>query len=207
MSVNEQARWRPIGDGRTGVMGYTDKQWSRVPDDVVANGDLGAIHSWIESDVTPYVDEMQRRVAALAVRTAPPPDRPDWHSYFLAIAAAVATRADCTRRQVGAVLVGPDRRVLSTGYNGAPSGVPGCATAGACPRGRESVESVPSRSDYADGRGACLAIHAEQNAVMYSRPKSRAGATMYVTCEPCPQCYALLEACGITDVRWPDDST
>lgn len=131
-------------------------------------------------------------------------DRPDWDTYFLDLARAVAARADCTRRQVGAVLVGPDRRVLSTGYNGAPPGVPGCASAGACPRGRQGKDAVPTRTSYADGAGACIALHAEVNAIMYSRPASRSGATMYVTCEPCPQCYAVCEAAGITDIRWPE---
>lgn len=181
----------------------------------------------VASDLQPHVDEVQRFIRDLV--DAQPPEylrrvalgigqdpstidleykrmdnRPGWDDYFFEIAEAVATRADCTRRQVGAVLVGPDRRVLSTGYNGAPPGVPGCASAGACPRGRATVEQVPSRSSYADGQGACIARHAEANAVDYSRPAVRAGATMYVTCEPCPQCYALLEACGITDIRWPE---
>lgn len=61
--------------------------------------------------------------------------RPDWNTYFLAIADAVAARADCTRSKVGAVLVNARNEVRGTGYNGAPSGIPGCASAGACPRG------------------------------------------------------------------------
>lgn len=157
---------------------------------------IGPAHpSWplIDIDLSTAMGPVERVAVA----------RPDWDAYFLGIAAAVARRADCTRRQVGAVLVGPDHRILSTGYNGAPSGVPGCASAGACPRGRQSLDAVPSRTSYADGAGACIALHAEVNAVMYSRPAMRAGATMYVTCEPCPQCYAVCEAAGITDIRWP----
>lgn len=61
--------------------------------------------------------------------------RPNWDGYFLGVAEAVAVRADCTRRRIGAVIVDPDRRIVSTGYNGAPSGQPGCLSAGACPRG------------------------------------------------------------------------
>jgi dCMP deaminase len=61
--------------------------------------------------------------------------RPDWDGYFLGIASAVAARADCTRRQVGAVIV-KGNRIVSTGYNGAPSGLPGCLTDGRCPRGK-----------------------------------------------------------------------
>ena len=51
--------------------------------------------------------------------------RPNWDEYFLGIAAAVAQRADCERRQVGAVVIGPDHRIVGTGYNGAPAGQPG----------------------------------------------------------------------------------
>ncbi len=128
--------------------------------------------------------------------------RPDWDDYFFTLADVVATRADCRRRQVGAVLVGPDHRVLSTGYNGAPAGVPGCATANACPRGRRSLEEVAPGSSYdTNSEGACIANHAEWNAIIYARPKVRAGATLYVNAEPCPQCAALIAAVGIVDVR------
>lgn len=69
--------------------------------------------------------------------------RPDWDKYFLNGAAWAATRADCTRRQVGAILVNARNEVRGVGYNGAPSGIPGCATASACPRGAH-YETVPS---------------------------------------------------------------
>lgn len=60
------------------------------------------------------------------------PERPDWDTYFLGVAQSISARADCRRRTVGAVIVSQDHRVLSTGYNGAPPGRPGCL-AGACP--------------------------------------------------------------------------
>src|SRR5690606_13137912 len=52
--------------------------------------------------------------------------RPSWDEYFLEIAEAVSARADCSRRKVGAVIVSSDRRIVGTGYNGAPAGQPGC---------------------------------------------------------------------------------
>jgi deoxycytidylate deaminase len=63
--------------------------------------------------------------------------------YGLRVAAAVALRADCTRRQVGAVIVAPDGSIVATGYNGLASGLPGCASAGACPRGQMAYPSEP----------------------------------------------------------------
>jgi dCMP deaminase len=73
----------------------------------------------------------------------PMAERPGWDAYFLAGAEWVATRADCTRSAVGAILVNASNEVRGTGYNGAPAGVPGCATAGACPRGQHHKVNVP----------------------------------------------------------------
>ncbi|MGW6005812.1 deoxycytidylate deaminase [Oerskovia enterophila] len=130
--------------------------------------------------------------------------RPNWDQWALGIAHAVASRADCTRRQVGAVAHGPDHRVLGTGYNGAPSGRPGCATAGACPRGRFGYDAVASRAPYSSGGDStCDALHAEENAVLHLSPAERAGATIYVTDEPCPNCTRLLAGAGIARVVWP----
>ena len=65
------------------------------------------------------------------------------HEYGLLVAQAVAQRADCTRRQVGAVIIAADGSIVSTGYNGLASGLPGCLTAGACPRGQMSYPAAP----------------------------------------------------------------
>lgn len=129
------------------------------------------------------------------------PGRPDWDEYFMAIAAAVATRADCRRRRVGAVIVSSDRRVVSTGYNGAPSGHPGCLD-GHCPRGLLSYEQAREFTDYDTGPGRCVAVHAEANALLYARTDCR-GATAYVTAKPCPTCRKLLAGAGIERVLYP----
>lgn len=76
------------------------------------------------------------------------PVRPSWDEYFLGIAKAVAVRADCTRRQVGAVIV-RDNRIVATGYNGGPSGGPSCLS-GQCPRGQLDRDQMPG---YAHGGG------------------------------------------------------
>jgi dCMP deaminase len=147
-------------------------------------------------------------------------DRPTWDAYFLAGAAWAATRADCTRAQVGAVLVNGANEVRGTGYNGAPPGVPGCASAGACPRGKHTRMPLPNLvglhnclcgkgwpcpdavepdSDYAN----CVADHAERNAIRHTPHAELVGATLYVTREPCPGCWTLIRACGIQRVVTP----
>ena len=127
--------------------------------------------------------------------------RPTWDEWALGIAAAVAARADCTRRQVGAVILDPENRVVSTGYNGAPSGAPGCGTAGACPRGRQSYAEVPADSPYLGTASPCEALHAEENAVMHARVPLR-GCTVYVTHRPCPNCERFLRGTGISRIVW-----
>lgn len=125
--------------------------------------------------------------------------RPGWNAYFLAIAEAVAQRADCTRSKVGAVLVNARNEIRGTGYNGSPAGLPGCLSDGACPRGKLSYSEVPADSDYSN----CIADHAERNALRHSRPEDLKGATLYVTRPPCPGCTTLITTCGIVRVVHP----
>lgn len=127
--------------------------------------------------------------------------RPDWDTYYLQIARAVSARADCTRRKVGAILVFGDD-IIATGYNGAPSGEPGCLSAGACPRGRLSTVDIAPGSSYDTGPGSCIALHAEQNAIIRAGRRSR-GATLYVTDEPCEGCARLIRGSGISRVVYP----
>lgn len=123
-------------------------------------------------------------------------ERPSWDEWSLSLAQVVATRADCTRAQVGAVLLSRDHRVLSVGYNGLPAGIPGCASAGNCPRGRLSTDECARNSDYAN----CPALHAEQNAILYADPKELPHSTLYVTRAPCPACQTLINSAGISRV-------
>lgn len=124
--------------------------------------------------------------------------RPDWDLYFLGIAEAVAERADCTRRKVGAVIV-KDHRIVSTGYNGAPAGQRGCID-GSCPRGLMSLADVPAGSSYDTGPGSCIAVHAEANAIIYGDYDRMHGATIYVTDSPCDGCQRLIDGAGIIRV-------
>ena len=139
----------------------------------------------------------ESRVSLIAPKGTPVPTRaprPAWDEYFLSIADVVAVRSTCTRRRVGAVLVcDRSHRIIATGYNGAPAGMDHCVD-GACPRGRKTYDEQPAFAPYND----CIAWHAERNAVqqfLLTFPDREAldGLTMYVTCQPCPDCAALLE--------------
>lgn len=106
------------------------------------------------------------------------------------IAMLASTRSTCLRRQVGAVLV-KDKRVLATGYNGAPQGMAHCLDIGCM---REQME-IPSGERHE----LCRAIHAEQNAIIQAATSgtSISGATLYCTTFPCVLCAKMLINSGI----------
>ena len=114
--------------------------------------------------------------------------RPSWDSYGLMIAKAVSLRGDCTRRQVGVVILNSAHRIMATGYNGMAPGEPGCLTNGACPRGQLSLEEAPRGSGYKATN--CTATHAEVNALQQLQPSARRGETytLYTTYRPCAAC-------------------
>ena len=116
--------------------------------------------------------------------------RPDWDTYFMQIAELVATRSTCIRRSVGAIIV-KDKRVLTTGYNGAPRGIPHC-TEKTCLR---SIHNVPSGTMHE----LCRGVHAEQNAIIQAafHGIKIEGASVYVTTQPCSICTKLLINSGI----------
>lgn len=118
--------------------------------------------------------------------------KPSWCDYFMAIADVVASRSDCERDKVGAVIV-KDNRIRSTGYNGAPAGHPGCRN---CPR-----RTIPKGSTQSYDN--CVALHAEQNAIIYCDREDLREAVMYVTRMPCITCMKLIMGSGIVSVQWP----
>jgi len=120
--------------------------------------------------------------------------RPSWDEWALGIALAVSQRGDCTRRQVGAVILDANRRVVSVGYNGTRPGEVGCLDGG-CPRGRSDV---PPGSPYDD----CISSHAEQNALMHGDSTKFPGGTIYVTTEPCAWCMKMLRCSGLFRAVW-----
>ena len=117
--------------------------------------------------------------------------RPTWDEYFLHIAAVVAVRSTCNRKQVGCVLVG-DKVVLSTGYGGSIVGQPHCTDVGC------DIDPVT---------GGCVrTVHAEMNAVAQAARNgvSTLGATAYVTLSPCHHCFKLLANAGIKRIVYSE---
>jgi len=113
--------------------------------------------------------------------------RPGWDTYFMRLAYLAATRATCARKHVGALIVDPYHRVVSTGYNGAPAGQPSCDEIG-----HEMVENHCVRT-----------LHAESNAIDYAG-RAAAGCTLYVTITPCYDCAKRIVNSGIVRVIWDE---
>ena len=130
----------------------------------------------------------------------PTPSRMLWTDYFLNIAEAVSLRSSCERAKVGAIIVDISNRIVSTGYNDSPSGEPGCE---ACPR---RTSGCAPGSSYDTGAGACVALHAEQNCLLYAGRDDVRGSTMYLTREPCDGCWKMLRGSGLSRVVWPGGS-
>ncbi|MBQ4646761.1 MAG: hypothetical protein IJB79_05375 [Candidatus Gastranaerophilales bacterium] len=97
----------------------------------------------------------------------------EWNEYFLEIARTVAKRSNCLRAQVGAVIVGTDKKIKATGYNGVPSKVVSCMELGFCYRIKNNI---PSGTRYE----TCRSIHAEQNAIIQAGQDRCMGASMYI---------------------------
>lgn len=125
--------------------------------------------------------------------------RQSWDEYFMAIAHMVKTRATCLRRQVGAVAVSPENRILGTGYNGSLPGVPHCEEVG-CLRDKLNIPSGQRQE-------LCRAQHAEANVCNFAARygTSLNGATMYVTNRPCTTCVKAMVTSGIARVIFDDD--
>jgi dCMP deaminase len=120
----------------------------------------------------------------------PEPDRPSWDSYFMDIAFRVARRSTCPRASVGAVIV-RDKRILTTGYNGSPRGLPHCSEAGCLIINGHCVRT----------------LHAEQNAIIQGalHGVDVSHSTLYVTHQPCLNCAKMIINAGIERVVYAGD--
>ncbi len=123
-------------------------------------------------------------------------------NYYLSIAAEVARRSTCLRRQYGAVIVKNDE-IVATGYNGAPRGDENCCDVGSCWRERNNI---PHGEQYEK----CVAVHAEQNAIISASRRDMLGSTLYLSgfeagrpiedATPCLICARLIKNAGIARV-------
>jgi len=123
--------------------------------------------------------------------------RPDWDAYFMEIATIVSKRSTCIRRTVGSLVV-KDKRILSTGYNGAPGGLRHCIDQGCL---REQLK-VPSGERHE----LCRGLHAEQNAIIQAayHGVSINNANLYSTHLPCSICIKMIINAGIGKVIYVD---
>ena len=166
--------------------------------DFTACGLLTAEHPWFSGDTI----ALNRPAVSTGVasdysdvqdgRKLKAKGRPSWDEYFLNIAIETAKRSTCNRRQVGAVIVS-NNRIITTGYNGSPSGDEHCLDSGC------KLEDV-------DGEKHCWrCIHAEQNAVLVAASVgiSVKGAKIYVTFPPCHNCMKAIRGAGIVEICLP----
>ncbi len=116
--------------------------------------------------------------------------KPAFEDIFMELAVNLAKRSHCIKRHVGAVLV-KDTRIISIGYNGPPAGTHNCD------------EEFGDKGCARDSKGSCsLAIHAEQNAILYAvKNKTEVdGSVLYVTLSPCLSCARIIYSTGIREV-------
>lgn len=132
--------------------------------------------------------------------------RPTWDEYFLEIAQVVAKRSTCMRRFYGAVIV-KDKIIISTGFNGSARGEVNCIDAQECVREKLNV---PKGERYE----LCVAVHAEQNAIINGDPVKMKGGTIYIagfnsdgtlaSGEPCLMCRRMIKNAMISRVVYLD---
>lgn len=117
-------------------------------------------------------------------------NRPSWTEYFLDIADKVASRSTCNRLKVGCVLVAEDNRILATGYNGSPKGLPHCIEDGC----------------LLNDEGRCVrTIHSEINALLSVDSTLRKNTILYCTHEPCENCTKSLIQAGVKKVIFREE--
>lgn len=137
-------------------------------------------------------------------------ERPTKEQYYLNIAKVVASRSSCLRAHYGAVIVNHDR-IVSTGYNGNPRGMPNCIDTGRCSK------EDPTHNSGPDSYNLCKSVHAEMNAIIQATPDELIGSTIYlwgevmhytglgetfynVAATPCPICLRMLINAGVCDI-------
>jgi dCMP deaminase len=123
-------------------------------------------------------------------------ERLDWHNYFMRIATTVSERSTCNRAKVGAVIV-KKRNIISTGYNGAPSGLPQCDEAGC-------LIYTSKTTDGEEEQNCFRTIHAEINAIALAAKNGICieDSDIYITASPCYHCLKVLINVGIKNIYY-----
>lgn len=131
------------------------------------------------------------------VKDNSPAERPSWNDYFMQIANIVKTRSTCIRRQVGCVIV-KDKKILATGYNGAPSGLSHCLEKG-CIRQKLNIPS-------GERHELCRALHAEQNAIIQAAISGVTIADSKIFCShhPCSLCAKMLINSRVKEIYYSE---
>jgi dCMP deaminase len=139
------------------------------------------------------LQDLYPRIDAMVGRLLKHLPRPGWDQYFMDIAKVVASRSNCMKRKVAAVIV-RDKRIISTGYNGTPRGTRNC-NEGGCPRCNNMAVSGTSLDE-------CLCSHGEENAIVQAsyHGVSLKDAIIYSTFAPCLMCCKMIINSGIVEV-------
>lgn len=155
-------------------------------------------HCGKEIDSDHYADITEHVYASCLVLhpEEQPRRRLSWDETWTAVADVIARRSRCDSRQVGAVVVDPTNRPVSTGYNGPPRGLD-------LPSGSTCTDWCPRRQTGDRGLGyglSCLSVHAEANALMFADRRDYEGGTIYVTSACCQDCAKLVANSGLKRV-------
>jgi len=131
--------------------------------------------------------------------------------YYLNIAKTVATRSTCLKHKYGAVIVNNDV-IVSTGYNGSPRGELNCCDTGICHQGNSQIPVNANAAAHGNQYGSCVAVHAEQNAIIAVSHKELNGAALYLAClsnkpniGPCNICDRIIKNANIAQVITKED--
>ena len=149
-----------------------------------------------DSDMQRFNEELGRTLSLISKEFKF--ERPTWDVYFMDIAKQVATRSNCVKRKVAAVIV-RDKQIISTGYNGTPRGTTNCNENG-CPRCNNYSESGKNLED-------CFCSHGEENAIVqaaYNGVRTK-DATIYTTFSPCLLCTKMIINAGIKEVVYNEN--
>ena len=144
------------------------------------------------------LDELHEKVDGLVIQLLREVPRPTWDEYFMNIAKVAASRSNCIKRKVAAIIV-HDKRIISTGYNGTPRGTRNCSEGG-CPR-------CNSLATSGTGLEECLCSHGEENAIVQAayHGVQLSNATIYSTFAPCLLCAKMIINSGISEVVYNMD--